>query len=164
MRVMRSLRTTTRKLCPKQGDERTGVVPVAPENRFPGRHAASPFVYGPGNPFYRRRSSGTGYAKKRPIIIPGDGRRLMQFVYVKDLVWACLRAMEEPGAAGHAFNIANFRPVTQTEAVEALAAVASKKAQTVRVPARGSCELQCSPTGSGCTSANTLTCPPLRRW
>jgi nucleoside-diphosphate-sugar epimerase len=66
--------------------------------------------------------------------MPGDGRRLMQFIYVKDLVWACLRVMEEPAAVGHAFNVANLRPVTQTEAVEALAAVAAKKAQLVRVP------------------------------
>jgi nucleoside-diphosphate-sugar epimerase len=101
---------------------------------FPVVTLRPPFVYGPGNPFYREAFFWDRLREKRPIIIPGDGRRLMQFVYVKDLVWACLRAMEEPGAAGHAFNIANFRPVTQTEAVEALAAVASKKAQTVRVP------------------------------
>ena len=29
--------------------------------------------------------------------------------------------MDEPGAVGHAFNIANARPVTQFELVESLA-------------------------------------------
>ena len=93
-----------------------------------------PFVYGPGNPFYREAFFWDRLRDKRPIIMPGDGRRLMQFVYVKDLVWACLRAMEEPAAVGHAFNVANLRPVTQTEAVETFAVVASKRAETVRVP------------------------------
>ena len=70
----------------------------------------------------------------RPIVLPGDGHRLMQFVYVKDLVQACLRAMEEPDAVGEAFNVANDRAVTQAELIQALAAVAGKKANIVRVP------------------------------
>ena len=101
---------------------------------FPVVTLRPPFVYGPGNPFYREAFFWDRLRDKRPIIMPGDGRRLMQFVYVKDLVWACLRAMEEPAAVGHAFNIANLRPVTQTEVVEAFAAAAAKKAQLVRVP------------------------------
>ena len=101
---------------------------------FPVVTLRPPFVYGPGNPFYREAFFWDRLRDRRPIIVPGDGRRLMQFVFVKDLVGACQRAMEEPTAVGHAFNIANLRPVTQTEAVEALAAVASKKVETVRVP------------------------------
>jgi nucleoside-diphosphate-sugar epimerase len=93
-----------------------------------------PFVYGPGNPYYRESFFWDRLRDKRSILMPGDGRRLMQFAYVKDIVWACLRAMEEPAAVGHAFNIANPRPVTQTEAVEAFAQAAGKKAQFVRVP------------------------------
>jgi nucleoside-diphosphate-sugar epimerase len=101
---------------------------------FPAVTIRPPFVYGPCNPFYREAFFWDRLRDKRPILVPGDGRRLMQFVYVKDLVWACLRAMEEPAAIGHAFNVANLRPVTQTEMVDALAAVAAKKAQTVRMP------------------------------
>jgi len=33
----------------------------------------------------------------------------MQFVYVKDLVAAMLKAAESPSAVGHAFNIATAR-------------------------------------------------------
>lgn len=103
-------------------------------NGFPVVTLRPPFVYGPGNPFYREAFFWDRLRDKRPIIVPGDGRRLMQFVFIRDLVEAALRAMVEPAAAGHAFNIANLRPITQTEAVEAMAAVASKKAATVRVP------------------------------
>jgi len=103
-------------------------------NGFPVVTLRPPYVYGPGNPFYREAFFWDRLRDGRPIIVPGDGRRLMQFVYVKDLVGACLRAMEEPGAIGHAFNIANLRPITQTDAVEAFAKAAGKKADLVRVP------------------------------
>ena len=93
-----------------------------------------PFIYGPHNPFYREAYFWDRLRAGRSIILPGDGRRLMQFVYVKDLVGASLKAMEEPNAVGHAFNIANARPVSQTELVEALAKVCRKTAKLVRVP------------------------------
>jgi 2'-hydroxyisoflavone reductase len=101
---------------------------------FPVVTLRPPFIYGQGNPFYREAFFWDRLRDKRPIIVPGDGRRLMQFVYVKDLVWACLRSMEEPAAVGHAFNIANLRPITQTEAVEAFAAAATKKSELIRMP------------------------------
>ena len=93
-----------------------------------------PFIYGPHNPFYREAYFWDRLRAGRSIILPGDGRRLMQFVYVKDLVGASLKAMEESNAVGHAFNIANARPVSQTELVEALAKVCRKTAKLVRVP------------------------------
>jgi 2'-hydroxyisoflavone reductase len=95
-----------------------------------------PYVYGPGkgNRYYREAFFWDRLRATRRIILPGDGRRLMQFIYVKDLVRACLRAVEEPAAAGHAFNIANSRPISQAEAVEAFAAAAGKPVQFVRIP------------------------------
>jgi nucleoside-diphosphate-sugar epimerase len=101
---------------------------------FPVVTLRPPYVYGPENPFYREQFFWDRLRAGRPIIVPGDGRRLMQFVYVKDLVAACVAAMEAP--PGEAFNIANPRPVTQTEVVEAMAAAARKKVQLVRVPRR----------------------------
>lgn len=120
-----------------------------------------PFVYGPCNPFYREAFFWDRLRDKRPIIIPGDGRRLMQFVYVKDLVWACLKVMEEPAAVGHAFNIANLRPVTQTEAVEAMAAAAGKKAQTVRIPRERILRLGGSPFGPRLYFGYYFDLPPI---
>ena len=69
-----------------------------------------PFVYGPENPFYREQYFWDRLRLGRPIIIPGDGRRLMQFVYVKDLVSACLSAMETPGIAGASAFPRKFLP------------------------------------------------------
>ena len=92
-----------------------------------------PFVYGPGNPFYREAFFWDRLEQGRPIIVPGDGSRLMQFVFVEDLVWTCLRAAVEPAAVGEAFNVAHERPVTQTELVLALARAAQKQAKLVYV-------------------------------
>ena len=93
-----------------------------------------PFIYGPGNPFYREAFFWDRIRQARPIIIPGDGHRLMQFVYVKDLVRALVRAMEAPNAVGEAFNIGDSRALTQAEVVQALATAAGKAVQMVRIP------------------------------
>jgi 2'-hydroxyisoflavone reductase len=93
-----------------------------------------PYIYGPANPFYREAFFWDRIREGRPVIVPGDGRRLMQFVFVKDLVSACLKVMEEPNAVGHAFNIANPRPLTQTEVVQAFAEAAGRKPTLVRIP------------------------------
>lgn len=93
-----------------------------------------PFVYGPGNPIYREQFFWDRIRDKRSIILPGDGRRLMQFAFVKDLVTACLRAAEAPNAVGHAFNIANARPLTQAELIDAFFASSGKQAPVVRIP------------------------------
>ncbi len=89
-----------------------------------------PFIYGPGNPFYREAFFWDRMRLARHILIPGDGHRLMQFVYAKDLV----RAMEVPNADGEAFNIGDSRPLTQLEVVQALAAAAGKTPHLVRMP------------------------------
>jgi nucleoside-diphosphate-sugar epimerase len=93
-----------------------------------------PFIYGAGNPFYREAFFWDRLRAGRRIILPGDGRRLMQFVYVKDLVRMCLKVMDEPHAVGHAFNIANPRPLSQMEVVEAFATVCRKPVTFVRIP------------------------------
>ncbi len=93
-----------------------------------------PYVYGSGNPYYREAFFWDRLRSGRSILLPGDGRRLMQFVYVRDLVKAALRSLTEPGAVGHAFNIANARPLSQMEAVEAFAKAARKPVKFVRIP------------------------------
>ena len=120
-----------------------------------------PFVYGPRNPFYREAFFWDRLREKRPVIVPGDGRRLMQFVFVGDLVWACLRALEEPAAVGHAFNVANLRPVTQSEVVEALAEVASRKAQIVRIPRERILRLGGHPMGPRLYFGQYFDLPPI---
>ncbi|MBI4891589.1 MAG: NAD-dependent epimerase/dehydratase family protein [Acidobacteria bacterium] len=93
-----------------------------------------PFVYGPGNPIYREQFFWDRIRDKRALILPGDGRRLMQFVFVKDLVSACIRAVDAPNALGHAFNISNARPLTQAELIDAFFTSCGKTTPVVRIP------------------------------
>ena len=101
---------------------------------FPAVSLRPPFIYGAGNPFYREAFFWDRLRDNRYIILPGDGRRLMQFVHVKDLVYACLKVLDVPDAAGHAFNISNPKPLTQVETVEAIAHAAGKEPKFVRIP------------------------------
>jgi len=93
-----------------------------------------PFVYGPRQPFYREQFFWDRLRAGRPIMIPGDGHRLMQFVYVTDLVQALVRSLTEARAVGEAFNIADPKPITQVEFAEKLAKAAGLDANLVRVP------------------------------
>ncbi len=104
------------------------------EEGFPAVTLRPPYVYGPENPFYREAFFWDRFAAGRPVIVPGDGSRLMQFVFVDDLVEACLLAAREPAAVGEAFNIADPRPVTQREMVLALARAAACEPRIVSVP------------------------------
>ena len=101
---------------------------------FPVVTLRPPYIYGPGNPYYREAYFWDRIRAGRAIILPGDGRRLMQFVHVQDLVNACLKAMQAPDVAGHAFNIANARPLTQFELVDVLSQAAGRETKFVRIP------------------------------
>src|SRR5689334_22168235 len=103
-------------------------------NGFPVVTLRPPFIYGPGNPYYREAFFWDRLRDNRPIILPGDGRRLMQFVHVRDLVDAGIRTIDEPHAVGHSFNVANPRPITQLELVQLFAQVAGKPLNLVRIP------------------------------
>jgi 2'-hydroxyisoflavone reductase len=104
------------------------------ESRFPVVTMRPPFVYGPDNPFYREAFFWDRMRIDRPIIIPGDGNRLLQFVYVNDLVDACFNALQKHTAPGRAFNVADEKPLTQVELVAEFAKVIGKQTNMVRVP------------------------------
>ncbi len=102
---------------------------------FPIVTLRPPFVYGPGNPFYREAFFWDRFRAGRAIILPSEGHRLMQFIYVNDLVELAIKALELRNAVGHAFNTANPRAVTQRELVLELARVAGvKEPQLVAIP------------------------------
>lgn len=92
---------------------------------FPVVTLRPPFVYGPGNPFYREAFFWDRLRAGRPLILPSEGHRLMQFVYVKDLVGLTMKVMDQRNAVGHAFNAANPRAVTQHELLGDLARAAA---------------------------------------
>jgi len=104
------------------------------ESGFPVVTMRPPFVYGPDNPFYREAFFWDRIRRDRPVIVPGDGKRLMHFVYVDDLVAACCAALENPNAVGLAFNVANEKPVSQLELINEFAKAAGKKVSVVHVP------------------------------
>jgi nucleoside-diphosphate-sugar epimerase len=94
---------------------------------FPVVTLRPPFVYGPDNPYYREAFFWDRFRAGRAVILPSEGHRLMQFVYVKDLVELAVKAVELRNAAGHAFNTANPRAITQHELLLDLARVAGVK-------------------------------------
>ena len=117
----------------KAGSERA-LFRMHRESGFPAVTMRPPFFYGPENPFYREAFFWDRLRMGRPIIVPGDGAQLMQFVYVDDLVTACVNALTNPAAVGQAFNVANKQPTTQVDLVHALAKAAGTKADVVHVP------------------------------
>jgi 2'-hydroxyisoflavone reductase len=117
----------------KAGSERA-LFRMYHESRFPVVAMRPPFVYGPENPFYREAFFWDRIRLNRPVIIPGDGNRLMQFVYVNDLVEACFNALAKHTAPGRAFNVADDKPLTQVEVVNEFAKAMGKQASIVRVP------------------------------
>ena len=117
----------------KAGSERA-LFRMYHESRFPVVTMRPPFVYGPENPFYREAFFWDRIRLNRTVIIPGDGNRLMQFVYVNDLVEACFNALEKHTAPGRAFNVADDKPLTQVEVVNEFAKAVGKPAAIMRVP------------------------------
>ena len=102
---------------------------------FPIVTLRPPFVYGPGNRFYREAFFWDRFRAGRTVILPSEGHRLMQFVYVKDLVDLAVKSMDLRNAVGHAFNAANPRAITQHELVLDLARAAGvKEPQIVSIP------------------------------
>ncbi len=93
------------------------------------------FVYGPGNPFYREAFFWDRFKAGRPVILPSEGHRLMQFIFVQDLVDLALKVIEGRNTAGHAFNAANPRAITQHELLIELARVAGvQNPELVSIP------------------------------
>jgi nucleoside-diphosphate-sugar epimerase len=102
---------------------------------FPVVTLRPPFVYGPGNPFYREAFFWDRFRAGRPVLLPSEGHRLMQFVYVKDLAELAVKVLDQRNTIGHAFNTANARAITQHELLGELARTAGQKdPQLVSVP------------------------------
>jgi 2'-hydroxyisoflavone reductase len=115
---------------------------------FPIVTIRPPYVYGPGSPFYREAFFWDRFRAGRKIILPSDGHRLMQFVYVEDLVRLAMRLLESRNAVGHAFNAANARALTQHEVVNELAKAAGvREPELVSIPRDRILQMGGSPFG-----------------
>ena len=103
------------------------------DNGFPATTLRPPYVYGPENPFYREAFFWDRILAGRPILLPGDGERLMQFVLADDIARAAILAADTNAASGRAYNIAHESPLTQRVLVESLAAAAGMRAELIPV-------------------------------
>ena len=108
--------------CRNKADSERALLALNAQRNVPTATLRPPYIYGPHNPFYREAFFWDRLVAGRPILVPGDGSRLMQFVAVSDLVEAALLAAEVPAAAGLAFNVAHPEAVRQDELVRALGA------------------------------------------
>ena len=135
-------------------DEDTALIPLTHPNRYGAQKADTEralfelqrsssipvstlrpsFVYGPNNPFPREAFFWDRIRDGRPIIIPDDGSRTLQWVHVDDVAKAAILAAQSDRAIGRAYNLGNYPPVTQVEFVELLARVAGKPAHLVNIP------------------------------
>ena len=110
--------------CRNKADAERALLSLRAERGIEAATLRPPFIYGRNNPFYREAFFWDRLVAGRPILVPGDGSRLMQFVSVADLVEAALLAAASPAAAGRAYNVAHAEAVRQDDAVRALAAAA----------------------------------------
>jgi nucleoside-diphosphate-sugar epimerase len=111
------------------------------ERGLPAVTLRPPYVYGPENPFYREAFFWDRLLANRPILVPEDGSRLMQFVLADDVAAAAIAAADAGAATGHAYNVCNDQPITQNELVEALAVAAGCTARLVHVQRKRLLEL-----------------------
>jgi nucleoside-diphosphate-sugar epimerase len=108
------------------------------------------FIYGPHNPYDREAFFWDRLRAGRPILIPEDGLRRMQWVHVRDVAQAAVLAATKDIAVGHAYNLASYPPITQIEFIQLLARIAGREAHLVHVPRE---QLQ--------RAGGQLTAPPL---
>lgn len=120
--------------CRNKADSERLLFRLNKDNGFPAVTLRPPYVYGPENPFYREAFFWDRLTAGRPVIVPGDGKRLMQFILGGDLAQAAIQAADSPKAVGRAYNIANSEAVTQTALVESIAAAAGLEADIHYVP------------------------------
>lgn len=92
------------------------------------------FIYGPHNPFDREAFFWDRLLAGRPIVVPEDGMRTMQWVHVRDVARAAMLAASKDVAVGHAYNLASYPPITQIDFVRLLAKIADRTANVVKVP------------------------------
>jgi nucleoside-diphosphate-sugar epimerase len=96
-----------------------------------------PYILGPGN-FQDRESFVLSRLEAgRPILLPGGGAGINQFVYVDDAAQAIVESIVQPAASiGHAFNCAYYRGITNRGFVELCAAVLDKEATIIPIDER----------------------------
>ncbi len=71
------------------------------------------------------------FLENKPPVVFGDGEQVRDFVYVKDLVKAHVRAIENQRASGEVFNLSSGKGISVRELAETLVRFSGKKLETI---------------------------------
>ena len=118
----------------QKADSERALFELQRRNRIPVATLRPAFIYGPHNPFEREAFFWDRLLAGRPVVVPDDGRRTMQWVHVHDVARAAILAATDDKAVGHAYNLASYPAVTQIDFVRLLAKVADRPANVVPIP------------------------------
>ena len=118
----------------KKADSERALFALCHDRGIPVSTVRPAFIYGPNNPFDRESFFWDRLLAGRPILIPGDGRTTMQWVYSHDIARASVLASERDVAIGRAYNVANYPPITHADFVRLLARVSGTTADLVYAP------------------------------
>ena len=120
--------------CRNKADSERALLALHTSHGVPTTTLRPPHIYGRHNPFYREAFFWDRMRAGRPILVPGDGSRLMQFVSVADLVKAAILAADVPNAEGRAYNVAHAQALRQDAVVRAIGAAAGIEPELRYVP------------------------------
>lgn len=105
------------------------------KKRFPITIFRPFYIYGPGNNHSREVYVFRRLLQGKPIILPGNGRPIIQFGHIDDLVEALLVCILQKQSYGQVYNIAENRFVTLKGWIEACAEAIGVEAQIVLIEA-----------------------------
>jgi nucleoside-diphosphate-sugar epimerase len=113
----------------RYGEEKIASERLLWEAHASGRFAVTafrlPFILGPGNFADRESFVFSRLEAGRPILLPGGGTALNQFVYAEDVARALVAALERPGrSGGEAYNCTHPSAITNRGWAELCADVA----------------------------------------
>ncbi len=100
---------------------------------FPVSTIRPAFIYGPHNAFDREAFFWDRILAERPIVVPEDGLRPMQWVHVRDVARAAVLSADNDRTLGRAYNLAGYPPITQVQYVQLLANIAGRHANIVHI-------------------------------
>jgi 2'-hydroxyisoflavone reductase len=92
------------------------------------------FIYGPHNLFDRESFFWDRIVADRPVIVPDDGSRLMQWVSADEVARTLIAAADNDVARGRAYNLGSYPPVSQADFVRTLARAAGREPKLAFVP------------------------------
>jgi len=94
-----------------------------------------PYLYGPGNNLDRERFLWQRLLRGRPLLVPGSGESVIQFLHVDDLGRAVLALLGRPSLSlGKSYNVGDLHATTIKGWIHAAARAAGVAAQIVEVP------------------------------